>query len=222
MKAEHRKELQTNLLADRLGRIMQSLRDGTWKIHPSTKGWLIGAAVVAVVALIIGWRIYVNVSAKNTSAEWVRIDDATSLNDLEHIVEQDPNGKPTRIARFQMARIHLHKGMERFCSSAPGAREEALENLEKAAKLYDELASASKSTPILAQEALMGIAKAKEALDELDAARDAYEKLASQYPDSVNGKKAAERLKKLNDDKEKAQVDALYKKLGELAGPTPK
>jgi hypothetical protein len=218
MKAEHRKELQTNLLADRLGRFYQSLRDGTWKVHPSTKAWLITGAVVAVVALLIGWRYYSNSVTKSTSAEWMQIDDAASLSDLEKIVEKDPKGKATRAARFQVARIYLRRGMEHFVSTAPNARQDALSDLEKAAGHYATLADQAKDTPLLEQEALLGVAKSKEALNDLDAARDAYQKLASKYPQSVNGKEAAKRLKKLEDDKE--EVAAFYKKLDELAKPS--
>lgn len=218
MKAEHRKELQTNLLADRLGRFYQSLREGTWKVHPSTKAWIITGAVVAVVALLIGWRYYSGSVTKSTSAEWMQIDDATSLSDLEKIVEKDPKGKATRAARFQVARIYLRRGMEHFVSTAPNAREDALSDLDKAAEHYATLADQAKDTPLLEQEALLGVAKAKEARNELDAAREAYQKLASKYPQSVNGKEAAKRLEKL--DKDKEQVAAFYKKLDELAKPS--
>jgi hypothetical protein len=218
MKAEHRKELQTNLLADRLGRFYQSLRDGTWKVHPSTKAWMIAAAVVVVAALIIGWRYYSSSVTKSASAEWVRIDDATSLSDLEKIVEQDPKGKATRAARFQIARIYLRRGMEHFVSTAPNARQDALSDLDKAAGHYATLADQAKETPLLEQEALLGMAKAKEAMNDLDAARDAYQKLSSKYPQSVSGKEATKRLEKL--DKEKEQVAAFYKKLDELAKPS--
>jgi hypothetical protein len=219
MKAEHRKELQTNLLADKLGRLMQSLREGTWKVHPSTKAWIITAAVVAVVALLIGWRFYSSSVTKSASAEWIRIDDAASLADLEKIVEQDPTGKASRAVRFQMARIFLRRGMEHFVSTAPNARADALGDLNKAAEQYSTLADQVKDTPLLEQEALMGVAKVKEALNELDAARDAYQKLASKYPQSVNGKEAAKRLSKLENEKDKVLVAAFYKKLDELAKP---
>jgi hypothetical protein len=218
MKAEHRKELHTNLLADRLGRLLQSLREGTWwKVHPSTKAWIITAAVVAVVALVVGWRFYSSSAKKSTSAEWAQIDDATSLVDLEKIAELEPKGTATRAARFQIARIYLRRGMEHFVSMTPNARQDALSDLEKAAGHYAALADQAKDTPLLEQEALLGVAKAKEALNELDAAREAYQKLASKYAQSVNGKEAARRLEKL--EKEKAQLAAFYNKLDDLAKP---
>jgi hypothetical protein len=218
MKAEHRKELHTNLLADRLGKLLQSFREGTWKVHPSTKAWIITAAIVAVAALLIGWRFYSNSVTKSTSAEWVQIDDAATLSDLEKIVEQDPIAKPTRAARFQIARIYLRRGMEHYVSTAPNARIDALSDLDKAAQTYEKLAGEVKDTPLLEQEALMGVAKAREALDLLEAARDAYQKLVDKYPKSVNGKEAAKRLEKLEKDKD--QVSAFYKKLDELAKPS--
>jgi len=142
---------------------------------------------------------------------------------VEQIADKDSKGAATRAARFQLARVYLKRGMENFCSASTDGRKDALHNLEESAQLYGELAAESKDTPVLAQEALLGVGKAKEALNELEAALSAYQDLAKRYPDSVSGKEAAERVKRLTENKD--QVSAFYKDLDKLAAPvapTPK
>jgi hypothetical protein len=222
MKAEHRKELQTNVLADRLGRLIQGFRDG-FHIHPSHTAWLIGGGILAVVVVVASVSIYRNSVARGRSAEWVQLDEASNLGDLERMAEKNGSNPATRIARFQLARVYMRRGMENFCNTSPDGRKDALKDLSEAARLYGDLAAESKDTPVLAQEAMLGVGKAKESLNELDAALAAYEDLVKRYPQSVNGKEAAERAKKLKENKD--QVSALYKKLDELAAPvapTPK
>ena len=167
--------------------------------------------------------MYFGSVSRSRSAEWVQLDEASSLRDVEQIADKDPKGAATRAARFQLARVYLKRGMENFFSSSPDGRKEAMHDLEEAAGLYSELATESKDTPVLAQEALLGVGKAKEGLNELEAALTAYQDLAKRYPNSVNGKEAAERVKKLTENKD--QVSAFYKELDKLAAPvapTPK
>jgi hypothetical protein len=218
MKAEHRKELQTNALADRLGRLMHGFRHG-FEIHPSQKAWLVGGGIVAAIALGVGVWMYFGWVSRTKSVEWIQLDEASSLRDVEQIADKNPNGAASRAARFQLARVYLKRGMENFCSSSPDGRKEAMHDLEEAGRLYGELASESKDTPVLAQEALLGVGKAKEASNELEAALSAYQDLAKRYPNSVSGKEAAERVKKLTENKD--QVSAFYQELDKLANPPP-
>jgi hypothetical protein len=218
MKAEHRKELQTNALADRLGRVVQGFREGFGR--PSNTSLLIWGGIIGAIVLVVGWRVLSNMSAKSRSAEWLQLDEASSLSDLERIVGQDASSRPTRIGRYQMARVYLRRGMENFCSTAPDGRKDALKDLGEAARIYEELSRDEKDSAVLTQEALLGVGKAREALNELDAAQDAYDKVVSRYPDSVARKGAAERLKKLKENKD--QLSAFYKRLDELAAPPKK
>jgi len=216
MKAEHRKELHTNALADRLGRLINGFKEGL-QARPSNTALLIWGGIFVAVVLFIGWKIYANARARSRSADWLQLDEASNFADLEKIADTNPGSQPTRIARFQMARVYLRRGMENFVSSSFDGRKDALADLNEAAKLYGELANEVKDNPVLIQEALLGVAKVKEALDDLDAALAAYDQLVSRYPDSVNGKEAAERAKKLRDNKD--QVSTFYRELDKLASP---
>jgi tetratricopeptide (TPR) repeat protein len=213
MKAEHRKELQTNTLADHLGRLLQNLR--AKRLPGSLTIWVF---IVLALALVVGWRIYSKLSFERHSEEWLKLDQASTLDDLKRLAEQNAGSVPTRIVRFQLARVQLRQGMEYFCSAS--RHEDAVKDLESAGKLYAELAEESKDNPILAQEAMLGVAKARESLGDLSGAREWYQKLAEKYPDSVNGKQAAERLKKLDEDGQ--QMEAFYKKLDSLVSPSDK
>jgi hypothetical protein len=216
MKAEHRKELQTNALADYLGRIIVGFREG-FKFKPSHTMTIVLVAVVAVVVVLVVVWWYRGSVNRERSADWIRLDDVSSVKELERLAGKSSDDAPTRIARFQLARVYMRRGMENFCSTSGDGRKDALENLSQAARLYGDLAKESKDNPVLVQEALLGVGKAKEALNELDDALTAYEDLAKRYPNTVNGKEAAQRVQILTDNKN--QVDAFYKELDKLASP---
>jgi hypothetical protein len=216
MKAEHRKELQTNALAEYLGRIVVGFREG-FKIKPSHTATIVLVAVVVVVVGAVGFWWYRGSVQRERSAEWVRLDDVASIKELERLAGKTSDDEPTRVARFQLARVYMRRGMENFCSTAGDGRKDALENLSQAARLYGDLAKESKDSPVLAQEALLGVGKAKEALNELDDALAAYQDLAKRYPNTVNGKEAAERVKVLSENK--SRVGDFYQKLDKLASP---
>ena len=57
MKAEHRKELQTNALADFLGRIIVGFREG-FNIRPSQKVMLVLGGIAVALAVVIGIWMY--------------------------------------------------------------------------------------------------------------------------------------------------------------------
>src|SRR5438132_9452135 len=77
MKAEHRKELQTNFLADRMGRLMQGMKAG-----PQTSGsvviWVLAALTIGT---IVAW--YVAGMNSNRSPLWVRFEKDSADHDLE-------------------------------------------------------------------------------------------------------------------------------------------
>ena len=65
MKAEHRKELQTNVLADRLGKAIQGIKEG-----PS-RGTMLFVGVVALAGLLIFvWWYFWSTSQAAESARW--------------------------------------------------------------------------------------------------------------------------------------------------------
>src|SRR5262249_30249263 len=118
----------------------------------------------------------------------------------------------------------LQQGLRGLYSSE---RAKAIESVEEARRIFQELAPACKGEPLLAQEALMGEAKAEEALvgvpregapgetrGDLERATHLYQELAQTYPDSFLGQRAAAHLKELEANTK--QVATFYGELQKL------
>lgn len=198
MKAEHRKELQTNVLADHLGKAIQGIKDG-----PS-RGTMIFVGVVALAGLLIFvWWYFWSTSQAADSARWTTWDGLTTPAALDSFAQNKDNQNTTqgRVARFQIARLSLRAGLRELGS----ARAAALENIRKAAQTYEALANESSELPLLQQEALLGAGKANEALGEVEKAKGYYKKLADSHPDSPFGKDARAQLERLEKDGKEVQ-----------------
>jgi hypothetical protein len=236
MKAEHRKELQTNALADRIGRFFKGIKTKTQS--NSLKIWVV---VILLVVGVGGAWLYFSAAARNNRSErWVAMDRAVDAErqvhsgvlgfispdavkkaekDLNALIKKYPGTETALMARFQLADLHLRVlGLDQLgetrADSAP------LENLETAAKEYDDLADddACKGDPFWEPQALLGVAKATEAraikdLGYLKRAARQYEELAKKFPKSAAGKEAADISKKLKDPEQYDQVKKCYEDL---------
>jgi tetratricopeptide (TPR) repeat protein len=212
MKAEHRKELQTNYLADQIGQFVRGVRQdsGTWVV--------LGFVAVAL-ALLIAWRYFSNVTFQKRSELWTKLEAASSVDALESLAQQNPGTLPARIAQFELARTQLRGGLAKLAASSDKEREEAQAKLKEAGELYAKLAQ-DREFPLLAQEALRGAGKALESQGDLDGALKKYDELVKAYPDSPLAKQTAEYAKQLADNRE--QVQKFYDELKQLAAAKPK
>jgi hypothetical protein len=217
MKAEHRHQLQTNALADRMGRLVQGMKTGP-------KG---NAAVVWVLAILaigtFGLWYWASGSAAGGSPVWVRLDGAHDAESLESIARNNPGTIAGRTAQFQQARLLLQRGLRGITSAD---RSRAAGYLADARSLFRELASACRDEPVLLQEALLATAQAEEALvgvlktddddqnrGDLKKALELYRQLAENYPDSYFGKQAARRVEELSDPE---KVEKFYADLNKF------
>ena len=204
MKAEHRKELETNVLAHQLERAYQGIKQGPSR---ATILWIGGAAVVLLVYLL--FRYFMASSEATASARWLTLDEVVFPEQLKEVIDKSdlkdtPQG---RLARFKEARLNLSQGM-RDLGTNP---ESASKHVEDAVKTYEELAKTSGRVPLLEQEALWGAAKGNEALGETARATALYKRLADQFPSSALGKDAEKQLKRLEDPNNQADLAALKK-----------
>lgn len=225
MKAEHRKELHTNLLADRLGKVVESVKSG-----PSSNSLMIWIGLAVLVVIVIGWRIYTSKAADDRSAQWVRLDAAfqdekearAKLTELA----KNSRSQAGRVARLQLARREFQEGVRNL--PAPLAREEAIKSLESARKQFTELASDVASDPLLGPEALMGQARAEEVLagvpkdnnpkegrGDLKTAMAVFQAVIKKFPDSAEAKTAKERLKHFENEQEFEALKLFYTRLRE-------
>lgn len=227
MKAEHRKELQTNLLADRMGRLLQGV-----KTAPKSRSTLIWVFLGLAVVTFGVWRFMAGASTRENSNLWLELDlisrrpntDAM-LDDLSQLAKANPGTMPARVARFSEARLRFERGQQTLASREQ--RPEAIKDLEDARKLYRELSQQCADVPQLAQEALLGAAKAEEALAKattgtseeprgsLDRALELYQLAAQKYPDSILGKQAVANIERI--EKHTQTIETLQADLNKLA-----
>jgi tetratricopeptide (TPR) repeat protein len=212
MKAEHRKELMTNTLAHRLGEAVQSIKEG-----PSRGTLFVLAAIGLIVILALVWR-YLALSGEQTdSARWLQWDSLTTPEQLKAFVEnKEVEGQVQgQLARLEEARRSLYEGLRQLGNA--GTRKKALEELQRAAGLYDKLADECADKPLLHQQALLGAAKAHEGLGDTEQARKYYQQLQNKYSDTAFGRDAAEQLQRLDADEQNGTLKALRDELNKPA-----
>jgi hypothetical protein len=219
MKAEHRRELNTNALADRMGRLVQGMKETPQ--GGSAVIWIVG--IVAVVTLVT-W--FFASGATSWSQYWIQLDTAKEPADFAKIAEASQGTMPARAARFQVARLQLRDGLRNMY--APERRTLAIQSIEEARRAFTELAAECKGDPLLVQEALLGAAQAEEALigvplkddpakssGNLDRVLELYHEIADGYPASYFAQVADKRLHELENDK--AAVESFYNNLSKVA-----
>jgi len=210
MKAEHRKELQTNSLADALGRTMRGVRSGagiSW-----FKVFLFVAAVAVV--LIVIWVLNVRSRAKAEAWALLQYNDPKSLETLE----TDFQGtKQSLSARFTFEFGLLWDGIRQLGASDVNVVQNGLQKVVHAADKFDKLAVECAEDNNLAAEAKYHGAVAYEALAVFDLnylkdARTRLEELTKgDFKDTGYGLLAKKRLDQYNDPAEFATISAFYR-----------
>lgn len=187
MKAAHRKELETNALADALGRFIQSVKSGPQTLLAK----LLWLGIAALVVGVIVWRLFGRVNPAEESARWVQLSAALAdPNDapmrFKQISSEYPDTMQARMAQFQEARLTLRRGQESLAADAE-RRAKAIENLRHARQLYEQLIKQSKAFPVLYQEALLGAAKAEECLAGVDSSESSatFERAVELYQQTI-------------------------------------
>ena len=102
MKAEHRHQLQTNALADRMGRLLKGVREA-----PKSTSTLIWVFVLLALGTFAVWQYAARATVSERSALWTRVDEAThdpaGPVKLEAFETGNPGTLPARAAGFQRA-----------------------------------------------------------------------------------------------------------------------
>ena len=210
MKAEQRKELETNTLADKMGHMMQRVRGGQRRTYVTY--FIVAIAVLA--AAYFGYRWYVG-DKVGRSLEWLMLYDG-SRNHIEGLTDKmDTNaGKAAwlQIAWFR----YWDDGIKLLAAD----KAMAMKNIESAGKIYEELAKTCKDDPVYEPQALLGLAVVEESLavqarSHLDRAKTNYEALTDneKYKDTAETNFARQRLEILNDPIKKNALADTYKDL---------
>jgi predicted negative regulator of RcsB-dependent stress response len=157
MKAEKRKEIETNSLA----RWLSNVRAGTKR--RAAYLWIGG--ILAVILLIVGWNYFSKSRARSQAEQWIALDDADSKDELKAVREQYRDSIVGRVARVRLARLALGQdGIEKLGTTDVEARKAAITSIEDARDLYAGVAPELKDNAALQQEAWLGAAAAEEAL----------------------------------------------------------
>ena len=216
MKTKRRHELQTNVLADWLGKQYELLKP-YWPF--------IALGVAALVLLYAGVQYaltYMGNSPPPNQESWtayvgettdISSDSATRADGLVDIADKYDGSPASLWARQQAAELQLQDGMREVYRE----RDEARDLLTKARDNYDAVIKDAKGEDLamLWQRALLGKAKACESLaavreddaslaelqrKDLEAARDAYQLLAKSAGDGLLGQRAKDALALLADE----------------------
>jgi hypothetical protein len=211
MKAEHRKELQTNVLADRMGRIIQRV-----KTRPSRNTVLTWLLVIVLGLAVLFWIMTSRGRRSQSARLWVDFAGGHLAN-LAELQQKYPTKEPGKLARFQIAWFQL---WEVGIKWIPFRAAMALENVSNAQEMYRKLATDCKDDPVLGPEALYQIAVAEETLairddpkEHLDRAKAAYEEVVAKFPKTARAKDAEQRAKDLNESENPAarrRIQAFY------------
>src|SRR5262249_8807924 len=170
-----------------LGRALQNMKEG-----PSQRTMLWAGLIVLVVVLFLVWRWVKSSSEESDSLLWLRWDNLYTPSEVQKFADEAKGTTQGRVARFQLARFHVHNGVQTRGSNKSDGREE----LQKGAKAYEDLVEETRDLPVMQQEALKGAANAYESLGDLDKARSLYERLARDYASAPLGKDAAKQLER--------------------------
>ncbi len=209
MKTQRRHELQTNWLADHLGKQLEAVKPYSKMIA----GVLIGLLAVGIAVNVITRRQSADVG-RGWSAYFGAMSDPEPGEALNKVAK-DYVGTSAGLWALQSAADSQvsEASMEMFRDPAA-----ARELLKKAKDNYAAVEQAAVREPMLRQRAVFGLAQVHESLGELDAARTKYEELAKQAPDTAIGKAATRRLAQLVDastGKLRPEIETFYEELAE-------
>jgi hypothetical protein len=208
MKAEHRKELQTNSLADMLGRTVRNVKGGTGM--PWTKIILV-VVLLAVVFMFLWWRGNL---ARTNAEMWVTLDDNTPKK-LEQLYVESKDSNQGKAATLMLAFELQYTGV-RMVGGGPDMQKAGLEWISQSMRLYEQLQKDCEGNDEWVAEAKYGQAVAMEALtvvdvENLNKAKNLYADLAKgDLGKTGYGMLAARRLDQLNNQTELAAISRFY------------
>ena len=208
MKAEHRKELETNALADRVGHFVQTIKQ-----RPQKKAmiWVVLAIVAVVVVLLLYRRSYMR--TESNSLLWEQFGD-NSGRYLQEIIDRDPESNQAKAALFEFRYILLRDSLRKLASKP----KEALAALDDLDRAYGELAKLVSDDKVLLPEALFAQAVIEETRiikddDNWKNALTKYKDVADNHADSAFGKLARQRVEILENKKDREEVIKTYQDL---------
>jgi hypothetical protein len=236
MKAEHRKELQTNALSAATTRLVERIK--TQNLRPQRRTVLIALVVLLVGGGLLGWWILHNNKKRRDAELWFRFDypSGRPLETYQVITKEYPQSNQAKASQSQLGWLWLWDlGIQRLGS------ERSLEEkgevpwpryIDFARQMYEEVAETAKDNALLAAEARYNAAVARESMAAtnwilrkegkiefvpvgtiLDDAKQMYNRVHADFPDTVHGRMAKERYDLLEGRESRARIERSYEEL---------
>jgi hypothetical protein len=215
MKAEHRKELETNTLAEGMGRLVQRMKE---RPRRSMVGYVI-AAIAVFIALLLVLRWY-HLSRLEATEYWAELEDGRKQL-LDKLISKAATTNAGKAALLEKSWIVFWEEGMKGLGHSPNT---AMDRLEKAYGDYSMAAELCAGNPTFEPEAryAMAIIEETKALIDgekrLSSARDLYEQLHQKHEASAFGKLAGERAKLLRDETRRKQLQDFYRNLSSQLG----
>ena len=187
MKSQRRHELQTNELADFLGKYVKAAA-------PYQNLIIFGC--LAVVALAVAGVYFMNQNRAAAAAGWTDYFGAVASSDaesLEEIAQIHGDTDASHWSRLTAGDINLATG----ASMRMTDKNEAERKLKDAAKNYEAVLEMAEPGSMLLQRARFGLAQVRESLCDVKEAQELYQQIAAANPDTELGKVAASRREAL-------------------------
>jgi hypothetical protein len=200
------------------------------------QGQLISYRAMAVILLVVAgvglWLYIRSEKVVGASKTWLELDGASTEESLKKFAEDHPDTPAAKVARLHLARHLLGpEGIEQLSSSRdPASHKQAVDSIQKAKEIFQQLAEQSADDPVIQAESYLGLAKAEVALigvikedttdDFVGSAEKATEwldklaEVAEGTPWGEDAKKASATLKDLSKRGELTSVQQMVYKLG--------
>lgn len=217
MKTERRHELQTNELADWLGRTIELIEANYRAV----------LGVLVAVVVVVGAALYLRSESTSRRSEgWDRFFQAQAsqdfVGDMLSVSENYDGTSAGAWAKLIVADSQLIQATDQLFQN----RADANDKLRRALTGYQEVADSSiaERDPLLQQRAILGMARSYESLNQLDKARDEYKKLTDtgRWANPIFTEQAERRLKALDQPSTKQFYDwfAKHEPLPPSSAPT--
>src|SRR5262245_4486207 len=185
MKTERRHQLQQNVLAERLAKVIS-------RISPYTK-WLAWAALIASLVLLASavWYYYRTHTASIAWQEYIEaLASANRRTALQDLASNRPDSAVGIWAKLALADADLAMGEQMVYQN----RDEAERTLKNAIETYNEILESAPRSVFLEQRAEFGLAQANEILGALKEAQKHYQRVLDLAKDTALGKQAEQHL----------------------------
>jgi tetratricopeptide (TPR) repeat protein len=194
MKSKRRHELQTNELANWMGKKIE-------KVKPYIN--LIVLGVLVAILLVVAILFFFNRGKQQDAQAWRSYTIEANKRErdpaaLTKVAQSDPDSPAHLWALQAAADTQRDKGIDLLYEE----RSEGLKELDEAVQLYEEVLRRGKDEPFLQRRARYGLAKALESKGDIDAAIKQYTDLETAAGEYAVGKDAKRQIARLEHQKE--------------------